>query len=102
MTDLRAKVSFGQDTTFTEAEAIASAIEEAGFDVDHLIQPEDDEPHLYVMAVDGGGERPNPGDLADNLEGALTGAEVGMTDAEVRAVGRAIDYLREQSGGSDD
>lgn len=45
---LVAKVDVSMDATYTDVAAIAEAIEESGYDVEHVIRPARDEPHLYI------------------------------------------------------
>lgn len=46
---LIARVELYQDADYHDASAIAGAIEAEGYDVDHLIDPEAEEPNLYVL-----------------------------------------------------
>lgn len=50
---LVAEIGLYREADYHDASAIAGSIEDLGYGVDHVVEPEDDQPHLYVMAGDG-------------------------------------------------
>lgn len=49
------KVRFNEEATYHDISNVADAAESRGYVVDHIIDPDDGEPHLYICQEVGDG-----------------------------------------------